>query len=120
MSIANPATISINAVPYSLAKINQDSYGSEYLYSGTTFELRLKIRHSKESPKGTSPGLDRHNVELTQTVYATSTTAEIVRQAYCVLRNLYSDDKTASSYLDQGLVDYLTDSNLGDLINWVN
>lgn len=120
MSISNPNSISINAVAKSLVRINQDNYGSEYLYREATYELRLKIRHTKEKAVGGNLPLSRHNIELTQTVFPTSTTLAITRQAYLVLRNLDSDTAIDVSYLAQGLVDFLTDANLGDLINWVN
>lgn len=120
MSITNPMTVSLNAVPYTLNRINQDAYGSEYFYRGTTFSLTLKIRHSKEKPDAAGSVMDRHNIELTQTVFATSTTPVIIRQAFATFRNGSLDDATASSYLDQGLVDVLTDANLGDLIAWIN
>jgi hypothetical protein len=119
MTLANPIVITLNGTDYNLPKINLDNYGSEYLYSGTTFELRLKIRHTKEAVKsGQAAQIDRHNVELTQTVYPTADSPAITRQAYAVLRNGYNDDKTAASYLDQGLVDFLTDAHLADVISW--
>jgi hypothetical protein len=120
VSISSPISISLNGTAYSLPRINQDSFGSEYLYRGATFELRVKIRHSKEKVNADGIVIDRHNVELTQTVYPAAGVPAIIRQGYAVLRNGSADDATNSSYLYQGLVDFLTDSNLGDLINWVN
>jgi hypothetical protein len=120
VSIANPLVITINGTDYNLIRINMDNYGSEYLYSGSTFELRMKIRHSKEKLVPGSAQIDRHNVELTQTVYPTADSPAIVRQAYAVLRNGYNDDKTAASYLDQGLVDFLSDAHLADVIAWAS
>jgi hypothetical protein len=120
MSISNPNSITINSVAKSLVRINQDNYGSEYLYREATYELRLKIRHVKEKPVSGQLVLSRHNIELTQTVYATSTAPQYTRQAYLILRNSDTDTAADVSYLAQGLVDFLTDANLGDLINWVN
>lgn len=120
MSIVNPMVVPVNGTNYNLNRINQDAFGSEYYYRGATFDLRLKIRHSKEKVSSDGVVFDRHNMELTQTVYATSTTPVIVRQAYSVFRNGSLDDATTASYLYQGLVDISTDANLGDLIAWIN
>lgn len=118
MTLANPIAVVLNTVSKDLPKINLDNYGSEYLYQTTTYELRLKIRHSKETPKAGQKAFDRHNVELTQTVYATSTVPVITRQAYLVIRNTYDDDKTAVSYLAQALIDLITDAHIDDVLAW--
>lgn len=118
MTLANPAVVTVNAVAYDLPKINQDNYGSEYLYRGTTFELRLKIRHSKEAAKAGSVEFNRHNVELTQTIYATSTDPVIIRQSYAVIRGAYNDADASVSNVSQGLVDFLTDAHMADILAW--
>jgi hypothetical protein len=118
MTLSNPASVTINTVAKSLPKINQDNYGSEYLYRDTTSELRLKIRHSKESPKAGSTQVNRHNVELTQTIFATSTSPIITRQAYLVIRGEYNDADLSVSYVTQGLVDFLTDATIADILTW--
>lgn len=118
--IVNPATITVNGDALSLVKINQDSYGSEYLYRTTTYEVRLKIRHSKSKPNLDGIRTDNHNVEVTQTVYPVGDVPAIVRKAFVVFQNAEGDTAADASYLDQGLVDYLNDTVIGDLINWVN
>lgn len=118
MTLANPAVVTVNAVAYDLPRINMDNFGSEYLYSGTTFELRLKIRNSKEGVKAGVTQVDRHNVELTQTVYPTTDTPQIVRQAYMVIRNGFSDDKALVQDVGEALVDFMTDAHLLDVITW--
>lgn len=120
MSLTNPMVIAINGTNYNLARIRQSDYLSEYFYRGTVFELTLIVRHSKEKRNADGVVFDRHNIELTQTVFATSTTPKIVRQAYSVFRNDELDDATNASYLYQGLIDVSTDANLGDLIAWIN
>ncbi|DAD52080.1 TPA_asm: coat protein [ssRNA phage Zoerhiza.4_11] len=118
MSLANPAVITINSVAYDLPKINQDNYGSEYLYRGTTFEVRLKIRHSKEAVKAGTTPMMRHNVDIVQTVYATVDTPIITREAYLVIRGEYNDADLNVSYVTQGLVDFITDAHILDILAW--
>lgn len=118
MTLANPAVVTVNAVANNLPKINQDNYGSEYKLRSSTQELVLKIRNSKESAKSGSAQVDRHNVEFTQTVYATGTTPQIIRQAYIVIRAPYNDDAASVSYVAQALVDFLTDAHIDDVIAW--
>lgn len=118
MTLANPIVIALNGTNYNLPKINQDNYGSEYLYRGTTFEIRLKIRHSTEKAKGVTVPTNRHNVELTQTVYATSTSPAIVRQSYAVIRGANDDADLNVSYVTQGLVDFLDDTHIADILTW--
>jgi hypothetical protein len=122
MAFGATITLTVNAVAKVLNRINQDNYGSEYLLVGSLDEYRLKIRHSKEAPSSLSAvGFDRHNLEVTHTVFATSTVPRIVRQAYIVLRNDYSDDKTAVGYLDAAMVDYVDSGTVqADLISWQN
>jgi hypothetical protein len=70
-----------------LEKMNQDGYSSEYLFRDTTKEIRMKIRHSKESLKaGQSYPIERHNCLLSATVYATPTTAEKFSEISFTLR----------------------------------
>lgn len=70
-----------------LTKINQDGYSSEYLFRDTLTELRLKIRHSKESLKpGQSKAVERHNCLFSVTKFATSTTPELYADLSYTLR----------------------------------
>lgn len=124
MAFGTTITITVNAVAKILSKINQDSYGSEYLLRNPTDEFRLKIRHLKESGKKTAEilrGMDRHNIEFTQTIYATSTTPEIVRQVYAVIRVSPGDDPTAQQLFIDGFAEYFAGTvPQNDLINWLS
>lgn len=120
MVFANPIVVTINAVAKSFNKINNDNFGSEYLCRESLAEYRIKIRHSKEASKNGATAMDRHNVELTWTIYATSTTPEIVRQIYVVVRNAYSDDPVPVKDLGVGLSAFLNATAYTDLIGWLN
>jgi hypothetical protein len=119
MAFGSTATITINAVAKVLNRINQDNYGSEYYLRSTLEDYRMKIRHSKEAPQADGRQFDRHNVEVTHTVFATSTVAEIKRVTSFTIRVLGTDDLTAAGYLVAGVVDYVDSSTVqGDLLTW--
>lgn len=119
MSFGSTVTITINSVAKVLNRINQDNYGSEYFLRSTSEEYRMKVRHSKESAQKDGTVNDRHNVEITHTVYATPTTKQIVRQFYLVGRVPQDDDLTNAGYLFAGAIDYLDSSTVqSDVLTW--
>jgi len=62
--------------------------------------------------------MERHNVELTQTVFATPVAPEFVRQTYVVFRNQIGDDLALNIDVSEALVHYLTGVNLLKLAGW--
>lgn len=66
-------TLTIGGSAHVLNRINQDSYGSEYLYSGTLSKVSMKIRHSQDSPDGDNITMLRHNVFAERVIYPTAT-----------------------------------------------
>lgn len=121
MSIENPLVITVNSVEKNLPKINQDNYGSEYFLKESTQEFRIKIRHSREAPQKSGVQLERHNVELTQTIYSTEPgEPDKVLQTYVVVRNAADADLTKLGYL-QGALNALMDATMvSDLAGWQN
>lgn len=126
---ADPTTVTVNAVAKNLVRINQDSYGSEYLLREALQEFRLKIRSSQGKPRqqktitGTVVSVqpvDRHSFELTQTVYATATTPEYVRKAYMVVEHLHIDTVTDPVNLANALVAFATSANITKIVNFEN
>lgn len=71
---ANTLTLTIDAVPRTLNRVNQDNYGSEYLFKDSVERITMKIRHSTET-QNAAP-VNRHNVFVERTVYATPTVSE--------------------------------------------
>jgi len=122
MAFGSTLTLVFNGVNTVLNRINQGSYGSEYLLTGTLGEWRVKIRHSKEAPSALSVrGFDRHNLEVTYTIFATATVPQRVKQAYVVFRNDYDDDKAVSGYVDAALIDFMdVAGTITDMVNWLN
>lgn len=106
--------LTVATVEKTLVKINQDGYSSEYLLKETLSEFRVKIRHTKTNPRNGTPH-DRHNVEITETVYATDTADEFQRKAYFVIEQTPNDLSTS---LTQAMVDWAIDGNLDKLMQW--
>lgn len=98
---ADTLTVTVNTVGKVLAKINQDGYSSEYQLREAAQMFALRIRHTEVNRNGSK--VDRHNVELTQTIYATESAAEIVRKVYVVIEVAKSDLDT---YLATALADF--------------
>lgn len=116
--LSNPLILPHADGNISLVKINQDSYASEYYYRSSTRAVTVKIRHSTIPAKGGKPSLDRHNVEVAETVFATVDAEEIFRRAYIVIEQKSSDG-------DVKLVDALADwliatanANAISLLGW--
>lgn len=71
---ANTLTLTINSVARSLLRVNQDNYGSVYLFKDAVERIEMKIRHSTDNQDGLK--VNRHNVFIERLVYATPTTSE--------------------------------------------
>jgi hypothetical protein len=121
MAFANPLVISVNAVNKTLQKINQDNYGSEYYLREATQSFRVKIRHTTENAVTGSGKFQRHNVEITQTIFAVAPAVlDTVRTVYQVLRHGASDDAVQVGYLGASLSSLLVQARQEDLVAWVN
>jgi hypothetical protein len=119
MSFGSTLTLTVNSVAKVLNRINQDNYGSEYYLRSTLDEYRVKIRHSKEKANPDGTQLDRHNIEVTQIIYATSTTPVVTRQFYIVARVPTNDDLTAAGYLFAASATYFGNGTVeSDLLTW--
>lgn len=121
MSIANPLVVTVNAVAKNLPRINQDNFGSEYYLRESTQDFRVRIRHSREAIQANGVQLERHNVELTQTIFATTPgDPDAVTQVYVVIRNAKDADLTKLGHLTVALGDLLTAGMVSDLAGWQN
>lgn len=102
-----------------LSKINQDNFSAEYLYRSSTEEIRVQVRHSKESLKtGYTYPIERHNIVVTQTVFATVTELEKYRSDSFTIRARANDDPALVTDVGEGLTYFLTSANLVKLLNW--
>lgn len=101
-----------------LVKINQDAYSSEYLFRDATSQYRAKIRHSTTSPRNGRPAYDRHNCEVTQTIFASGDVAEYERKFYFVIEHLPSDTSFALADAVCDLAIATSDAFLTSLMGW--
>lgn len=114
--IGDTVGVTVNAVAKTLPKINNDNYSSEYSLKEATQQFVMKIRNSYDKSNAIGR-VQRHNVELTQTVYASGATPEIVRKVYVVIVNNESDDATQLGYLQAALNGFMTAANVAKLAN---
>lgn len=115
MAFSDPQSITINAIAKSLVRINQDGYSSEYFLRETLGEITMKLRNTSFQRDGQT--IDRHNVEITQTIYATATVPSITRKAYSVIENSRSDTPGDAVFLALALAGWSTSGNLTKLVN---
>jgi hypothetical protein len=65
--------------------------------------------------------MDRHNIEVTHTVFATATTPQLVRQAYIVIRCSPGDDVTAVDQFVAGSTTFFNSSTVrADTLAWLS
>lgn len=121
MAFGSTLTVTVNAVAKVLNRINQDNYGSEYFLRSSTEMYRMKIRHQKESPNADGIVIDRHNAELTHTVFGTGGNPDTVRVCYVILRVPENDDATLAGYFLDGFTSYVDNATVqSDLIAWLS
>lgn len=99
-------------------KINQDGYSAEYMFKDATHQMVGKVRHSRTKSTASRPSYDRHNVEITETIFESGETAEYSRKVYLVLEQLPADVDVENA---DALADWLiatSDANLDALMNW--
>lgn len=118
---ADPQTVTINAVAKNLVRINQDQYSSEYLLRTTTNEYRLRIRNSSYLDKKRNVSIDRHNVELIETIFPVApATLSTIRKVYVVVENQQGDTLADPVLHAAGLLAWLTASTNANLTKLMN
>jgi hypothetical protein len=122
MAFGSTLTITINAIGKVLSRINQDNYGSEFFLRETLVSYRLRIRHTKVKATAAVPyELDRHNMELVITTFATSTVPQRVSTIYSVIQVPTDCVIATESFNAQGFFSYSGNSTrVDDQLNWLN
>lgn len=118
---ADPTTVTIDGDANALVRINQDQYSSEYLLRSTEDEKRLRIRNTSYLDRKRNVTIDRHNVELTQTIFPVApATLSCVRKVYIVLENQQGDTLEDPVNIAAGLFAWLTASTNANLTKLMN
>jgi hypothetical protein len=114
----NTLTLTIVGVATVMNKIREQDYSSEYMFRDGTHQYNAKIRHSRTKASALRPSYDRHNFEVVETVFATSTVPEYQRKFYFVQEQLASDTDVAlaDSVCDWAIAS--TDAALVSLLGW--
>lgn len=116
--IGSTVTVTYNSVANTLDLINQDNYSSEYYKRTATEEMKLRIRHSNESVKPGQPIFERHQIDLTRTVFATSTTPQRTYQTYTVIRLEKGSDPAAATLLTSAVCGLEASAFVDKVIGW--
>jgi hypothetical protein len=118
MAVSDPLVITIAGSAKSLNKINQDSFGSEFLLRESLAEYRAKIRHSTTKPDANGRTYDRHNFEVTITTFAAGAVPEYHRKFYFVDEVLPSATDVDMPDAVADLMIASTDAFLLKLLTW--
>lgn len=114
--LADPQTVTVNAVAKVLARINQDNNTSVYRLRSTTDEWVLTIKHNSGKITGGVQG-EGHVVKLSYTLFATSTDPEKVFHTWVTIQNGDGASLTDVKNAVLGLCAYLTGANIDKLLN---
>jgi len=120
MAFADPAVVTINSVAKNLVRINQDGYGSTYRLRSATDDFTMIVKNSSYANKKSGATVDRHSVDLTQTIFATSTTPTVVRHAYVIVENQQGDTLADPVLFAKGLLDFLAASSAANVTKLLN
>jgi hypothetical protein len=116
-------TIALTAYADPVATVNRigdaGNQGSQYFLRTDDSEIRFTIRHTtRTETKGPRLGVivNRHNVEIRETVYGAAGVPDQVRLSYLVFEN-DRNSTAADTIVNVGaIVDFLTEANVTKLI----
>jgi hypothetical protein len=104
--LANTLTITVNAVPVTLVRVNQDNEGSKYIKKTSLQSDTLYIRNSYgQVVKGKAETFDVHNLSFERIVYATPTVNEKTYTASATFRMNRTGDPETTEDVAIGFMD---------------
>lgn len=114
--------ITINSIAYTLNRINNDNFGSDWECYASDRSLTMRIRHTKDAASKIDGQVPRrHFVEVTETVYATATTKQKVRKFGYTIVHPTEDDPAVALLTAGGCVAAIgTTTHNTDLIAGLN
>lgn len=84
---ANTLTLTIDGSAHTLLRVNQDNFGSAYVFKDATKTINMKIRHDVETQRG-GLKVNRHNILIERTVFEVpGTSAEKYDSVVVTLRD---------------------------------
>jgi hypothetical protein len=91
MAFSDPLPITIGGVTKNLVRIDSGKYTSEYLLNEAAQEFRATIRSQEMKAEVDGRKRVRHNISIRQTVFATPTAAQLVRNASVTIEHYQGD-----------------------------
>lgn len=116
--IGETVTVTINSVPWTLNRINQDSYASEYFARTAIEEVTMRIRHTNENAALGKLPMERHQIDLSRKVYATATVPEKTYQVYTVLRMPKGADPELLEQVASALCAFESAAIIDKVVGW--
>lgn len=118
MAFADPTTVTINSVAKNLVRVDSGRFNSEYRLTEATQEFKLLIRNAELKVEADGRKKVRHNISLRQTVFATSTTAQLDRTASLTIEHYVGDDITLVDDVALAVAGLTTVANVAKLGNY--
>lgn len=123
MAFGATITITVNAVAKILNRVNQDSYGSEYLLETALDSWSLRIRHSTDKVDADGVTMKRHNLYLEHITFPTSLLPMYKESVTWTIRRGKFDGPAQAALDAKGVAAYLSASSylvIDDLTNGLN
>lgn len=118
MAFTDPLSFTLQGTARSLVRIDAGRGMSEYSYTDATYKATCLIRTTAGKPQADGRFKERHLISLRQTVFATATTPEQVRQCSVTIEHWSGDDVTAYDDLGIAVATMLTAPNILKLANY--
>lgn len=118
MAFVDPTPITIAGATKNLVRVDSGKYASEYFLAEATQSFRMFIRSADLKTEADGRRKVRHNISIRQTIFATSTTAEVVRTASLTIEHYAGDDVTAYDDVALAVASLATAGNIAKLNNY--
>jgi hypothetical protein len=118
MAFADPLVVTIGGAAKNLPRIDSNRMASEYYLAEATQSFRAYVRSQELKKEADGRMKARHNISLKQTVFATSTTPELVRLSSFVLEHYVGDDPAVFDDVGIAVAAMITAANVVKLNNY--
>ncbi len=118
MAFTDPLSVTLQGTARSLARVDSAKGSSEYSYTDATMRVTALIRNTAQKPNADGRVKERHTISLRQTIFATSTVPEFVRNASITIENYFGDDVTAYDDVAIAAAGLASVANIAKLANF--
>lgn len=117
MSFADPMVVTIGGAAKNLPRVDSGKYTSEYFLAEAVQSFQCLIRSALLKVEADGRRKVRHNISLRQTVFATTTAAELVRTASSTIEHYAGDIVTDYDDVAIAVAAQMTAANIAKLNN---